>query len=133
MQFTDAVKSFYKRAFDFQGRSSRLEYWWVQLFMVLVMLVPGFAYGLSEASGGGTLGSIAAILLGLFFLINVIPTIAVTVRRFHDQNRSGWMYLLSFIPYLGVFIIIIFMCLRGTPGENRFGMDPLGGYGDTFS
>jgi uncharacterized membrane protein YhaH (DUF805 family) len=58
------------------------------------------------------------------FLGLVIPNIAVQVRRLHDQDRSGWMILLFFIPYLGGLIAIIMMCIPGTRGPNRFGPDP---------
>jgi uncharacterized membrane protein YhaH (DUF805 family) len=69
-------------------------------------------------------------LLALF-----IPSLAVQVRRFHDQDKSGWMVLLGFIPYIGGIIIIIFMCMEGTRGPNRFGPDPLQteNIGDIFS
>jgi uncharacterized membrane protein YhaH (DUF805 family) len=60
----------------------------------------------------------------LFVLGSFIPGLAVTVRRFHDQDKSGWLVLLNFIPYLGGFIVFIFMCLDGTRGENSYGPDP---------
>ena len=48
----------------------------------------------------------------------------VTIRRFHDQDRSGWFILVGAIPYVGGLITIAFMCVPGTVGPNRFGMDP---------
>ncbi|WP_164263979.1 DUF805 domain-containing protein, partial [Stenotrophomonas maltophilia] len=69
-------------------------------------------------------GFAALIIIGIYSLATIIPNIAVTVRRFHDQDRSGWMILLSFIPFVGGLILFIFMCLDGTRGENRFGLDP---------
>ena len=63
-------------------------------------------------------------LLAIFVLASIIPAIAVQVRRFHDQDRSGWFVLLNFIPYLGSLIVLVFMCLEGTKGPNRFGPDP---------
>jgi len=48
-------------------------------------------------------------------------TFAVTVRRFHDQNRSGWFFLLNLIPYVGGLVVLVFMLLPGTPGDNNFG------------
>jgi len=138
MGFIEAIRSFYGRYFDFETRSSRSEYWWVQLFYVIaiiVLMIPMLAIvGISgeNASGGAALISVAPLII--FALAGIIPMIAVTVRRFHDQDKSGWMYLLSFIPYAGGIIIIIFMCLKGTDGDNRFGPDPLGdSLYDTFS
>lgn len=138
MGFVEAVKSFYGRYVDFGGRSSRSEYWWVQLFyiiMMIVLMVPAFIV-LGASSGATGEPSDASLLafvpIGLFVLAGIIPMIAVTVRRFHDQDKSGWFYLLSFIPYVGGIVIIVFMCLKGTEGPNRFGYDPLGGHGNTF-
>jgi uncharacterized membrane protein YhaH (DUF805 family) len=62
-----------------------------------------------------------------------IPNIAVTVRRLHDRDMSGWWYLgyivASFIPFLNIIALIAFlvvMVLPGTPGPNRYGEDPKG-------
>lgn len=138
MGFGEAVKSFYRRYVDFQGRSARSEYWWVQLYFLIVyailfaLMMPGL---MASENGGepGALFMIAALLFAIFALANILPAIAVTVRRFHDQDKSGWFYLLAFIPYVGGIIIIIFMCLKGTSGPNRFGPDPLGHDADVFS
>jgi uncharacterized membrane protein YhaH (DUF805 family) len=56
------------------------------------------------------------------------------VRRFHDQDKSGWFVLLNLIPYIGGIIVLVFMCLEGTRGPNRFGPDPKGqDVGDVFA
>ncbi|MCH7629961.1 MAG: DUF805 domain-containing protein, partial [Proteobacteria bacterium] len=54
----------------------------------------------------------------------IVPSLAVSVRRLHDQDRSGWMLLLMLIPFLGWFALLVLMCLEGTRGPNRFGADP---------
>lgn len=59
-----------------------------------------------------------------------IPGLAVQVRRFHDQDKSGWFILLGFIPYIGGLILFVFMCLEGTRGPNRFGPDPKDPYSE---
>lgn len=64
------------------------------------------------------------VLYGLYSLAVLIPTIAVAVRRLHDTDRSGWWLLLCFVP-LGGLVIIVFVILEGTAGENRFGENPL--------
>lgn len=117
-----------KRYADFNGRSRRMEYWMFTLLQVIFLIVAAALGGLLGAfdQGGGTFGSVVLGIfvlawLGLFF----IPTIAVSVRRFHDQDKSGWFYLLSFIPYAGGIIVFVFMCLKGTEGPNQYGDDPL--------
>ncbi len=74
----------------------------------------------------GTGGWLMLILAALFWLATFIPTLAVTIRRFHDQDKSGWFYLLAFIPFVGGIIVFIFMLLEGSRGPNRFGPDPKG-------
>lgn len=127
----------FKRYFDFSGRSRRKEYWMFTLFNVIiytVLIVIGLlgvpwkemSDGASNPQPGIALW-IALGLAGIYFLASVIPSIAVTVRRFHDQDMSGWFYFLRFIPYVGGIVLIVFMCIQGAKGENRFGFDPLGG------
>jgi uncharacterized membrane protein YhaH (DUF805 family) len=63
-------------------------------------------------------------LTALFFLGILVPSIAVQVRRFHDQDKSGWWVLIGLIPILGGLAVLVFMFLEGTRGTNRFGPDP---------
>lgn len=121
-----------KRYTDFSGRSRRKEYWMFLLGVVIVAVVLGFVEGMLGLSGmvGGLYGPITT----LFLLAIIIPSIAVQVRRFHDQDKSGWFVLLGFIPFIGGLIVLVFMCLEGTSGPNRFGEDPKGAGGsDVFA
>lgn len=119
-----------RRYADFSGRSRRKEYWFYTLGVTLVgllLVVAMFtvAGGAEEIAGGGELfaGPFAIVIL-LFGLALFIPSLAVQVRRFHDQDKSGWFVLLNFIPYIGGLIVLVFMLLEGTRGPNRFGEDP---------
>ena len=131
----------YRRYFDFAGRSRRKEYWMFALFQVLVSILIGVFLGRTTTSGyGGYLGfstSFAgpgAVVQNLFALASFIPNLAVSVRRLHDQDRSGWLLLLILIPIVGWFALFVFMCLEGTQGRNRFGDDPKNPQDlDTFS
>jgi uncharacterized membrane protein YhaH (DUF805 family) len=69
------------------------------------------------------------LLSGLYAVAMILPSIAVTVRRLHDTDRSGWWYLLVFLPVIGGLVILVFMLLDGTPGSNRFGPNPKDGSG----
>ena len=75
------------------------------------------------------------MLQNLFGLVSFIPGLAVAIRRLHDQDRSGWLLLLVFIPILGWFALLVLMLLDGTRGRNRFGPDPKnpGEEADVFS
>ena len=121
----------YRRYADFSGRSRRKEYWMFTLFSVIVSIVLvgmlfGGMSGISDTGEPqmGMLAYLATGLLVLWGLGSLVPSIAVQVRRFHDQDKSGWFVLLGFIPYVGGIIVLVFMCLEGTRGSNRFGPDP---------
>lgn len=120
-----------KRYADFSGRSRRKEYWMFVLFQVLLVipfvLVLGLSGSLEEGSEPGGFAMLLAGLLGLIFLGLFIPSLAVQVRRLHDTDRSGWWILLGIIPfvnYIGFIVLLVFYCLDGSKGENRFGADP---------
>jgi uncharacterized membrane protein YhaH (DUF805 family) len=135
----------YRRYADFSGRSRRKEYWMFMLFTIIVYVVcfaliaaGGALSGLDPATGAPQFGVLAWVgfgLLGIFALGSFIPALACQIRRFHDQDKSGWFWLLAFIPYAGSVILIVFMCIEGTKGENRFGQDPKGiqNLGEVFS
>ncbi|ODU67818.1 MAG: hypothetical protein ABT11_18865 [Novosphingobium sp. SCN 66-18] len=115
----------------FNGRARRKEYWMFALLFLIVyavifslMLGGGLSFTPGEASTPGPLLWLGGALLGLFVLGSFIPALAVQVRRFHDQDKSGWFVLLNFVPYVGGIIVLVFMCIEGTRGPNRFGPDP---------
>ncbi len=109
--FLDVLKNKYVK---FDGRAGRPEYW----FFVLIVTVIGFILTVIDRM---VLGMDVPILTGIFYLAVLLPQLAVCIRRFHDQDRSGWFVLLSLIPFVGPIIVLIFMVLPGTPGDNRFG------------
>jgi uncharacterized membrane protein YhaH (DUF805 family) len=119
-----------KRYADFTGRSRRKEFWMFTLlnFIVTIVLYGLIIMGMDFQTGQmGALSMLGGGLLLSYGLAVLVPSIAVHVRRFHDQDKSGWFVLLMFIPGIGGLIVIVFMCLEGTRGPNRFGEDPKAG------
>lgn len=124
----------YRRYFDFAGRSRRREYWMFVLFTVLVNVAIDAAFGTRTANYGAdnfnvavaVKGGIGGAISALFSLLSFIPSLAVSVRRLHDQDRSGWLLLLVLVPFLGWFALLVLFCLEGTRGPNRYGSDPKG-------
>jgi uncharacterized membrane protein YhaH (DUF805 family) len=115
-----------KRYADFSGRSRRMEYWMFQLFyLIVITALITLAFLLGDGPNDPSIAPL--VLLGLFILATIVPALALQIRRFHDQDRSGWFVLLNFIPYAGGLIVFIFMVLPGTRGSNRFGPDPVFG------
>jgi len=107
MNFTDAVKTCFTKYVDFEGCASRPEFWWWVLFtLVVAAALQTFSYSLS----------------GVFSLATFLPGIAVTARRLHDTDRSGWLQLLWIIPIIGWILLIIWCAEPGKP--NRYGGSP---------
>ena len=92
----------------------------------MIVLIALVSVGLAAGGMGEEPGGLFLILLLLYVAAFFIPNLAVQVRRFHDQDKSGWFVLLGFIPYLGGLIVLVFMCLEGTRGPNQYGDDPKG-------
>jgi uncharacterized membrane protein YhaH (DUF805 family) len=57
-------------------------------------------------------------------LIFFVPGIAVAIRRLHDVSKSGWMYLIILIPFVGPIWLIVLLATDGTPGTNQYGLNP---------
>ena len=107
---------------NFSGRARRKEYWLFYLAYIisfLIAIVFDTSMGLFDEVSG--FGPIVAIL----YLASFVPSLSVGVRRLHDTDRRGWWYLIVFIPLIGFIVILVFFCLKGTEGSNRFGPDPL--------
>ena len=113
-----------KKYADFQGRARRAEYWMFVLFQLLVYIAVAIL-GLI-LSGGKTDSATATGLMALVTLGLLLPSIAVTVRRLHDTNRTGWWILINFLPLIGGLWLLVLTVLDGTPTSNRFGPDPKG-------
>lgn len=124
----DVITRPWRHYVDFSGRSRRTEYflfyicWYgaMVLTVVLGMVVTGDAD--APKIEGGAAGVVIAA--GLIFVAGILPGIAVTVRRLHDQDKSGWFILVNLIPYVGGLIMLVLSFLPGTDGENQYGPDP---------
>ena len=118
----------YRRYAEFSGRSRRKEYWMFFLLIVIVYAVllvimsmgaPTVDPLTGQVSGGGMMTTVGGGLLLLFWVGTIIPSLAVSIRRMHDQDRSGWWILCPIVN-------IVFLFIEGTRGPNRFGPDPKG-------
>ncbi len=133
----------------FSGRARRREYWLFFLFTCIVnVAINALSLAVKDSTPFTIVVSIISIVWGLFI---IIPSIAITVRRLHDTNRSGWWYLLSLaaacllcasillfvtnndgptaivsllLGIVGYITFFVFLVLPGTKGENDYGPDP---------
>jgi uncharacterized membrane protein YhaH (DUF805 family) len=110
-----------KKYVVFKGRARRKEYWYFVLFNILISIALGIIDGItgsfSSEAGIGLLG-------GLYSLAVLLPSIAVSVRRLHDTNRSGWWLLIGLAPLIGAIVLIVFMVQDSQSDENQYGPSP---------
>ena len=111
MSFAQAIEAGFKNYVNFSGRAVRPEYWYWVLFTLLgqiVLMIVDRVIGIS-------------LFTVLFALATLLPGLAVSVRRLHDLDKSGWFLLLVLIPVVGAIILLVWACKEGTPGPNHFG------------
>ena len=113
----EAVKKFFRNYANFNGRSTRADYWWVVLASFLCGFVIGFVFGLMGESGV----KLATTVSSLFSLAILVPSLAITVRRLHDINKSGWFILISLIPFVGSIILLVLLCMDSVNEGNQYG------------
>lgn len=104
MTFIESVSTCFKKYADFNGCASRSEFWWWVLFVLIVSMV---------------LSAINEKLSLVFTLATLLPYFAVTARRLHDTDRSGWLQLLGLIPVIG-WILLIYWCAQEGKSTTRF-------------
>ncbi|MFE4837645.1 DUF805 domain-containing protein [Arthrobacter sp. NPDC056691] len=128
--FPVAVRRFFKKYATFSGRASRSEYWWWALVAIVVSIVINIVTAAGGAGGatvtadgtavpgpGATVGLILAIIWGL---ATIVPSLALTARRLHDVNLSGWFVLLVLVPFLGAIALLVLTILPSKPEGQRF-------------
>ena len=116
MTFQDAIKTcLLKKYADFEGRALRSEYWWFWLFC--------FGTGIAVSTVAQAAG-LSTSLGALFSLALLLPSLAVGTRRLHDIDKSGFWLLICFVPFVGVLVLLYWLCQKGTAGANRFGAEP---------
>jgi uncharacterized membrane protein YhaH (DUF805 family) len=118
MTFGQAISSGFQNYVNFSGRASRSAYWYWTLFAVLVSIASR-VLDLALFPGLDTSPINSLVGLALF-----LPGLAIAVRRLHDLDRTGW-WLLIILTVIGMILILVWFCMRGTTGPNRFGPDPL--------
>ena len=124
--FLDTLKNRYAK---FDGRASRSEFWYFVLFYFIANLIlalvdafvinPMLGATPAQAGQGGFLQIIFALAL-------LVPSIAIAVRRLHDIGKSGWWYLIAFIPVIGLLVLLYFFVLNSQPDTNQYGSNPKG-------
>jgi uncharacterized membrane protein YhaH (DUF805 family) len=133
MTFGQSISNGFKNYVTWKGRATRAEYWWWTLFVFLVTLPFNIIYnvgsqaGLEAALAAGDQAAYLAALFGptywLLFIVTLVfllPSLAVTIRRLHDIDRSGGWFWIILVPFAGSIVLLVFALLPSTEGKNRF-------------
>ena len=105
-----------KNYFNFSGRATRSEFWYFMLFVLLFGIVITLIEVIMATQDSGILSLIYDLAL-------LIPTLAVSTRRLHDTNRSGWWNLIILVPIIGIIILIVFYS-QDSKEDNQYGINP---------
>ena len=120
MGFFEAIKTCLKKYATFSGRASRSEFWYFQLFIILIIFASGFLFTIVPNELIATLGSLIFIIS---YIAILIPTYAVACRRLHDINRSGWWLvpiLITSTFFIGSIWLIIWACTKSVDENNNY-------------
>ena len=109
MDMIESVKTCFKKYATFSGRATRSEFWFFYLAYWIVTLITAVVF---------------FPLMAIWSLATLIPFYAVSARRLHDINKSGWFQLFYLIPLVGVIILIVWFATKSDPGKNRYGPKP---------
>jgi uncharacterized membrane protein YhaH (DUF805 family) len=118
--FGDAARLAFNNIFNYEGRASRSAYWWFALFAAVVEMAAFIVVGILGAIAGSGVFDALLILVFLALIPLFLAGLSLGVRRLHDSDKTGWLLLLSFIPFGGIAVLVLTL-LPGTPGPNRFG------------
>jgi len=132
----EAIKSVMGKNYaNFSGRARRSEYWFYSLFQYILNVIL-FSLDLSTSARAYSSydrygNSYSSRQLTVFGVINIIialicfiPSLAVTVRRLHDIGKSGCCIFIALIPFVGIFILLYFLCIDSEAVPNEYGPSP---------
>ena len=125
MTYFAAISSCLKHYFNFSGRAPRSEYCYWSLTVLLINILLGSG-PIFNGKSSASLIVTPIPLLGLFWLLTVLPNLSVMVRRLHDVGKSGWWWMASAVPFINFYLLYLLFFKRGTDGPNTYGDDPRG-------
>lgn len=101
------------------GRVSRSQFWlrWAVPYIIATVVIEFVLFVMFDPW-------VAMVIMYLYLLAMLWPSIAIYIKRAHDRGRSGWFLLLFIVPFLNIWVMIELLFLRGTSGNNSYGADP---------
>lgn len=123
VSFGEAISRAFSNYCNFEGRASRSEFWWFQLFAFILCAPFSTAANIMEATGSD-LYIIPQIIYGIISLALFLPQLGLTIRRLHDIGKSGWWWFLQFACCVGTIVLLVWWCKDSDPVENEYGPVP---------
>jgi uncharacterized membrane protein YhaH (DUF805 family) len=117
--FGEAIGQAFSHGFVYRGRASRSAYWWFVLFEVIATLVLELLVVIPAAANSTAAVTVFLIIVGIAVIYLALVGLALTIRRLHDIDKTGWWVLIGLVPFGGI-VLLIFSLLEGTPGPNRY-------------
>lgn len=112
---------FWKNYFNFKDRTTRKDFWLTVLIYYLITFVLGMIFpGTSEVTENSYNFQMSTVS-SIWSIATIIPYVAMSVRRLHDTNRSGWWYLIGLIPIVGWIVLLVFYCKPAVDTDNKYG------------
>ncbi len=108
---------------NFEGRARRAEYWYFYLLTIVICIPPYILLIVGLVQESTAIIVVSGLLLAIIVFGLFIPTLAVFVRRMHDTGKSGWYFLLNFVPIVSL-VVFIFTLLESDKFTNKYGKDP---------
>ena len=116
MDFQTSIKTCFNKYADFSGRALRSEFWWFVLFSILGGIVTTI---IDVMILGYSIESYGPVNI-IFSVVLILPGIAVTARRLHDINKSGWWQLIE-LTIIGILLILVWNVTEGEKKKNIYG------------
>ncbi len=108
---------------NFEGRARRAEYWYFYLCAMLLFIPPYIIFIVGAIQESTIIMIVSGVVLAIIGLGLLMPTLAVFVRRMHDTGKSGWYFLLNFLPLISL-LVFVFTLLESDKFTNKYGKDP---------
>lgn len=111
----------FRKCAVFKGRATRSEYWYFTLFNILAVGIFGL---IDQVMGTFNFDAGYGPLSAIYTLAMILPGLGVSIRRLHDTGRSGWWFMITAIPILGLLVFLYFALLESDPNPNQYGESP---------
>ena len=117
--FGEAVRQAFSHGFVYRGGASRSAYWWFVLFETIAIIVLELLIVIPAALNSTAAVAVFIVIISVAVIYLALVGIALTIRRLHDIDRTGWWILIGLVPFGGL-VLLVFSLLEGAPGPNRY-------------